>query len=576
MDVRTCSITDNRILDLLKSVHASGKIKDMRYVDKGSYSYVIKARDAGGKAVALKVMASHTANAACIANVALRELAIMQEVVHPNVIAVQRVFLVPGAIGLQLPLYACSLSGCVAANPRLPLWCVRKLFAGVAKGLAAMHAAGYMHRDVKPANILLGPTVHDEPVLADLGMARRMSDTSPDMISTEVITTWYAPPEVLFCCRTYGTSADVWSLGITLLEALNGGRMFKSVDRDTFMNTLFHLFGNTDLDAEEVEWFDTNMPSTYPRVALFPKFFPSALDNSHRFQTILGADKHLADLLAGMLCLVPHRRLTMEAVVNHPYFKQDDAELALSSTRFKIAPGKTWVLFEEDEVESTAMAAVTTVFSRAVAFLAPTKTMEITSSPLVMFDTCPAVPDVSAVGWHPVFSVPVVACVLKFISTHVRHWYKSYLAAMSLSFKLRLPTDDPALMFACFTVAHSVIGPVQSLAIRDYGFPNTPHKTLSGVGLTCMYELAMLEAKVLRDVKGRVSGVPAVYQPVATLRSSSTCLKLAAFTLASLPVLNPDLTVADVATMVHDHESGRSSQLCTEATFLASTHSLLL
>jgi hypothetical protein len=93
----------------------------------------------------------------------------------------------------------------------------------LASTLAYVHALGVVHRDVKPANVLL-----DEPVdgecrarLADFGVARLLDSTRMTLTGTTVGTANYLSPEQALGADV-GPAADVYSLGLVLLECLTG------------------------------------------------------------------------------------------------------------------------------------------------------------------------------------------------------------------------------------------------------------------------------------------------------------------------------------------------------------------
>lgn len=88
----------------------------------------------------------------------------------------------------------------------------------LAGALAAAHAAGVLHRDVKPANVLLGD--HGEPQLADFGIAQ-LADATATMTVGVRATVSYAAPEVL-SGRPASPASDVYGLAATLHACLTG------------------------------------------------------------------------------------------------------------------------------------------------------------------------------------------------------------------------------------------------------------------------------------------------------------------------------------------------------------------
>lgn len=93
--------------------------------------------------------------------------------------------------------------------------------AALASALAHVHGHGVVHRDVKPSNILLDRS--DTPHLTDFGISRRVeaAEDAPEGAGTLVGTASYMAPEQALGRRT-GPAADVYSLGLVLLETLKG------------------------------------------------------------------------------------------------------------------------------------------------------------------------------------------------------------------------------------------------------------------------------------------------------------------------------------------------------------------
>jgi hypothetical protein len=151
---------------------------------------------------------------------ALREARTAARLDHPNIIGVHDVVVEDQRpwIVMQLAQYR-SLSDVVRDEG--PLTPVRAAHVGlqILAAIRAAHAAGVLHRDVKPGNVLLGPG--DRAVLTDFGMA--IADGNPRLTTTGVLigSPSYMAPE-----RARGEpgtpTADLWSLGATLYAAVEG------------------------------------------------------------------------------------------------------------------------------------------------------------------------------------------------------------------------------------------------------------------------------------------------------------------------------------------------------------------
>ena len=115
-----------------------------------------------------------------------------------------------------------TLADRIATGPQDPAW-VRQVAREVLAALGAAHAAGLVHRDVKPGNILI--TADNHAKIADFGIAKGLeaSDGSLDLTGTGQLlgTPAYLPPERLDGGPATPRS-DLYSLGVVLYEALTG------------------------------------------------------------------------------------------------------------------------------------------------------------------------------------------------------------------------------------------------------------------------------------------------------------------------------------------------------------------
>jgi len=112
---------------------------------------------------------------------------------------------------------------------------VKFYVAEVVMALQALHERGWVHRDVKPENLLLDSTGHVK--LADFGSCARLNERGLAYSAVAIGSPDYISPEILASEGTgvwHGIGVDVWSLGITLYEMLFGDVPFGG---DTLLET---------------------------------------------------------------------------------------------------------------------------------------------------------------------------------------------------------------------------------------------------------------------------------------------------------------------------------------------------
>jgi eukaryotic-like serine/threonine-protein kinase len=155
----------------------------------------------------------------------LREAKAAARLNHPSVVTVFDVVEEDGRPWIVMELvHARSLDRVIAEDgPLRPLQAAR-VGERLLSALACAHAAGVLHRDVKPGNVLIG--TDDAVVLTDFGIATRPGDPALTQVGMVLGTPGFTAPE-----RARGHSAtpasDLWSLGATLYTAVEGRGPFE-------------------------------------------------------------------------------------------------------------------------------------------------------------------------------------------------------------------------------------------------------------------------------------------------------------------------------------------------------------
>jgi len=184
-----------------------------------------------GEAVAIKVLLEELAADADVVTRFMRERTAMVGLRHRSLVSIRDLVVEGDVLALVLQLVeGPDLRAYLRGRGTLAPVEAALLVADVAEALAVAHAAQIIHRDVKPANVLLQPESGGfRPLLTDFGIARLADAPSVTRTSQVVGTPYYLAPEVI--SGQQATSAvDVYAAGIMLLELILGHPPFRGKD----------------------------------------------------------------------------------------------------------------------------------------------------------------------------------------------------------------------------------------------------------------------------------------------------------------------------------------------------------
>src|SRR5437588_7517853 len=171
--------------------------------------------------VALKVIAPQLARDDDFRARFLRESQLAASLDHPNVIPIYDADEVDGVLFIAMRyVNGPSLQRLIRERGSLSLDETRRIAAQIGGALDAAHAAGLVHRDVKPANILLAEP-GDHAYLCDFGLAKRTSSRGTTQVGSFLGTVDYSAPEQIEG-RAVDGRADVYALGCLLFHCLVG------------------------------------------------------------------------------------------------------------------------------------------------------------------------------------------------------------------------------------------------------------------------------------------------------------------------------------------------------------------
>ena len=198
------------------------RLGDYRLLDRigeGGMGVVFLARDRRHRTVALKVLRSSVAGDPTARRRLAREVETMQRVRSPNVAEVIDADLnggTPYIVTRFVP--GRTLDDVVTQDGPLRGPALSRLACGLADALVAVHAAGVVHRDVKPGNVML---FQDTPVVIDFGIAQGPDATRLTMTGMFMGTPGYLAPEVIEG-RPSSEASDVHAWGATVAFAAIG------------------------------------------------------------------------------------------------------------------------------------------------------------------------------------------------------------------------------------------------------------------------------------------------------------------------------------------------------------------
>jgi WD40 repeat protein len=195
---------------------------------EGGMGVVWRAREAGlDRLVALKVIRPDHASAPGFRESFIRESRLAASLEHPNVIPVYRADEDGGLLYIAMRwVEGETLEDLIARDGRLPPARAARILAQVAGALDAAHERGLIHRDVKPANVLIADPDGEEHVyLTDFGLSIRGADGEDPSTGRWAGTPGYLAPEQIRGGRL-DARADVYALGCVLFRALTGRAPF--------------------------------------------------------------------------------------------------------------------------------------------------------------------------------------------------------------------------------------------------------------------------------------------------------------------------------------------------------------
>ncbi|KAF2078300.1 hypothetical protein CYY_000392 [Polysphondylium violaceum] len=301
-------------------------------VGSGTYGMVYKADDKKkpNNKVAIKKFRS-TKEGEGLSLTACREIGLLKELSHENIIKLQDVCLNPKEKLLYLVFdYAeFDLFGIIKYhrdnNSHFSEVTVKSLIWQVLNGIHYLHTNWVIHRDLKPSNIMVmgeGKEVGTVKI-GDFGLARIFqSPLRPLNENGVVVTIWYRSPELLLGSKHYTRAVDIWAIGCIFAELITTKPLFPGKEKDPKVPSLFQ-----DDQVEKIMRV-LGKPSLemWPDIKHLPEW--KKIANCENYPNVLAKHINLDeksaafDLLSKMILYDPSKRITASDALDHPYFKE--------------------------------------------------------------------------------------------------------------------------------------------------------------------------------------------------------------------------------------------------------------
>ena len=297
-------------------------------IGKGSAGSVTKATvKKTGATVAIKHITNQrfTSFSAALAQ---REVRALSRIRHPNVLRLLEVVRENEMLYLILEYAEASLYQWMrAAKAPLGEPMVRVLAHRLLLATSHVHKCGFVHRDVKPMNILVSQFDGDPSLLkvklADFGAARELPRTAPgtarhEPLTPYVSTRWYRAPEVLLHASGYAAAVDMWAVGVIIAEAYRLQPLFPGNTTIDQLDRIAAVLGWTEdaLGSAQAWPYGCELVRRHEQIhsQRFPRCDPIPIA-----QIVPHATADGLDLVVSLLRWDPARRLTAQQALRHPF-----------------------------------------------------------------------------------------------------------------------------------------------------------------------------------------------------------------------------------------------------------------
>lgn len=288
------------------------KYEKISKLGEGTFGVVYKAKNNfTNEIVALKKIRKQQDEEG-IPSSALREIALLKELSHVNIVKLIEVINTIKKLTLVFEYVPRDLKKIIDDTNDgrgLNKLTVKSYLYQLVRGVHHIHKHKILHRDLKPGNLLV--TDNGIVKIADFGLARGCGIPVTNY-SNEVVTLWYRPPDVLLGSKDYMMTIDMWSIGCIFAEMVTGKALFTGLNDSDQVKKIFKIIGtpsNEDFpDMKKLSGWNAEEYDEYPPQDL-KQYVPTLEDEGFK-------------LLTAMLQANPDKRISTENALTHPYFDE--------------------------------------------------------------------------------------------------------------------------------------------------------------------------------------------------------------------------------------------------------------
>lgn len=277
-------------------------------IGEGTYGIVYKAKDKKtGRLLALKKIRPESENEGIPATT-IREIILLKNLKHSTIIDLMEVIHNEDRMYLVFEFIETDLKKLIDEYSRKNVdfdeYVAKKMSFQLCTAVSFCHSRNIFHRDLKPQNILVDSEFNIK--LADFGLGRAAS-IPLRVYTSQIITLWYRPPELLLGQEYYDSSVDIWSLACIFIEIYTLVAPFMGDSEIDQIHKIFNILGTPSSD----DW---------KGVENLPNFAKDPENNKRRDLKSIIDDPTLLSLVERMLLYNPMKRLTELEVLEDDYF----------------------------------------------------------------------------------------------------------------------------------------------------------------------------------------------------------------------------------------------------------------